>query len=164
VRDRDRWARRLDPVIRKICNLLLQLLPVVFSIEKLMCVSIARIWSCTVLPAQCLLSTLYTVEDVLSLLGQDPLTGEGVAPTRRAVASVRTVAAHASALLQQSIITPYPRTRRGESTVRRLPVHSAQCRAALETGGLTVVSAHLPSVSVGRPCSDLRTRSPPTRL
>jgi hypothetical protein len=38
-------------------------------IEKLMCVSTARIWSCASLPAQCLLSVLRTVEDVLSLLG-----------------------------------------------------------------------------------------------
>jgi hypothetical protein len=36
-------------------------------------------------------------------------------------------------------------------------------RAALETGGLTVVSAYLPSVSVGRPCPVLGKRSPPTR-
>jgi hypothetical protein len=91
-----------------------------------MCVSTARIWSCAALPAQCLLSTLRTVEDVLSLLGQDPLTGEGAALTRRAVASARTVAVHASALLQQAIITPYPRTWRSELTVRRLPVRSAQ--------------------------------------
>jgi hypothetical protein len=54
------------------------------------------------------------VENVLSLLGQDPLTGEGDALTRCAVASARTMAAHASALLQQTIITPYPRARRSE--------------------------------------------------
>jgi hypothetical protein len=41
-----------------------------------------------------------TVEDVLSLLlGQYPLTSEGAALIRRAVASAHTVAAHASALL-----------------------------------------------------------------
>jgi hypothetical protein len=94
-----------------------------------MCVSIARIRLCAALPAQCLLSTLRTVEDVMSLLGQDPLTGEGAALTRCAVASARTVAAHASALLQQTIITPYPcypRARRSELIVRRLPVRSAQ--------------------------------------
>jgi hypothetical protein len=71
-----------------------------------MCVSTARIWSCAALPAQYLLSVLRTVEDVLSLLGLYPLTGEGAALTRRAVASAHTVAAHASALLQQTIITP----------------------------------------------------------
>jgi hypothetical protein len=47
----------------------LQLLIVVFTVRKLMCVSIASIWSCAALPAQCLLSVLRTVEDVLSLLG-----------------------------------------------------------------------------------------------
>jgi hypothetical protein len=40
-----------------------------------------------------------TVENVLSLLGQYPLTGEGAALTRRAVASAHTVAAHTSTLL-----------------------------------------------------------------
>jgi hypothetical protein len=42
---------------------------------------------------------------VLSLLGQYPLTGEEAALTRRTVASAHTVAAHASAHLQQAIIT-----------------------------------------------------------
>jgi hypothetical protein len=41
-----------------------------------------------------------TMEDVLSLLDQYPLTGEGAALTRHAVASAHTVAAHASALQQ----------------------------------------------------------------
>jgi hypothetical protein len=90
-----------------------------------MCVSTAKIWSCATLPAQCLLSTLRTVEDVLSLLGQDPLTREGAALTRRAIASARPMAAHTSALLQQTIITPYPHAQRSELTVRRLPVRSA---------------------------------------
>jgi hypothetical protein len=49
--------------------------------------------------------SIRTVEDVLSLLGQYPLTGEGAALTRRAIASARPVAAHAPALLQQTIIT-----------------------------------------------------------
>jgi hypothetical protein len=40
-----------------------------------------------------------TVEDMLSLLGQYPLTGEGATLTCRAVASAHTVAAHASTLL-----------------------------------------------------------------
>jgi hypothetical protein len=48
------------------------------------------------------------------------------------------------------------------------PLARAQCavmrRAALETGGLTMVSAYLPSVSVGKPCRVLGTRSPPTRI
>jgi hypothetical protein len=47
-----------------------------------------------------------TVEIVLSLLGQYRLIGEGAALTRRAVASAHTVAAHASAHLQQTIMTP----------------------------------------------------------
>jgi hypothetical protein len=50
-------------------DLHLQLLSVVLSIEELICVSTARIWSCAALPARCLLSVLRTVEDVLSLLG-----------------------------------------------------------------------------------------------
>jgi hypothetical protein len=45
------------------------------------------------------------VEAVLPLLGQDPLTDEGAALTRRTGASAHTVAAHASAHLQQAIIT-----------------------------------------------------------
>jgi hypothetical protein len=58
----------------------------------------ARVWSCAALSAQCLLSVTCTVEDVLSLLGRFPLTGEGAMLTRRAIASALTVAAHASAL------------------------------------------------------------------
>jgi hypothetical protein len=54
------------------------------------------------------------------------LIDEGVALTSRAVASAHTVAAHASALLQQTIFTPCPHAQRSELTVRRLPVHSAQ--------------------------------------
>jgi hypothetical protein len=87
-----------------------------------MCVSTAWIWSCAALPAQCLLSMLHTVEDVLSLLGQYSLT----ALTRRAVASAHTVATHASALLQQTIIPPCSRAQRCELTVHRLPAHNAQ--------------------------------------
>jgi hypothetical protein len=62
------------------------------SIEKLMCVSTARVWSCDALPAQYLLSVTCTVEDVLSLLGQFLLTGEGAMLTCCAVASAHTVA------------------------------------------------------------------------
>jgi hypothetical protein len=69
-----------------------------------MCVSRARIWPCAILPAQRLLSVLPN-SGVLALLGQGPLTGEEAALTRRAVASVRAVAAHASAHLLQPIIT-----------------------------------------------------------
>jgi hypothetical protein len=91
-----------------------------------MCVSTARIWSCAALPAQYLLSVLHTVEVVLSLLGQYPLTGKAATLSRRAVASAHTVTVHASALLQQTIITPCSRTRRCELTARLLPVHSPQ--------------------------------------
>jgi hypothetical protein len=69
MRDPDRWARRLEHVIQEIWRSSLQLLHVVLSIEKLMCVSAARVWSCTALPVQCLLPLLRTVEDMLSLLG-----------------------------------------------------------------------------------------------
>jgi hypothetical protein len=63
-----------------------------------------------------------TVEAVLPLVGQDPLTDEGAALTRRTVASVHTVAAHASAHLQQAIIA---HARRRDVTTRRLPAHRA---------------------------------------
>jgi hypothetical protein len=52
-----------------------------------MCISSTRVWSCVVSPAQRLLSVTCTVEDVLSLLGQFLLTGEGAMLTCRAVAS-----------------------------------------------------------------------------
>jgi hypothetical protein len=52
------------------------------------------------------------------------------------------------------IITPCSRARRRELTVR----------VALETDGLTVVSAHLSNVAVDRPCPVLGARSPPTRI
>jgi hypothetical protein len=82
--------------------------------------------------------------------------------TRRAVASARTVAAHASALLQQTIIT------HARGAVIELYAACVQYtvirRAALETGGLTVVSAHLPSVSVAGHTFDLDAPSPPTRI
>jgi hypothetical protein len=84
------------------------------------------IWSCAALPAQHLLSALRTVEVVLSLLGQYPLTGEEAALTRRAVASAHTVIVHASALLQQTIITPCSRVWHRELTARLLPMYSAQ--------------------------------------
>jgi hypothetical protein len=91
-----------------------------------MCVSTATIWSCAALPAQCLLSVLRIVEDVLSLLGQYPLTREGAALTRRAAASERPVAAHVSALLQQTIITPCSCAQRCDVTTRRAPARRAQ--------------------------------------
>jgi hypothetical protein len=84
-------------------------------------------------------------EVVLPLFGEN-LSGEGAALTRCAVASACTVEAHASALLLQAIITP------ARGAVMGLYAACAQYtvtrRAALETGGLTVVSAYLPRVSV----------------
>jgi hypothetical protein len=91
-----------------------------------MCVSATWAWPCAALPAQCLLSVSRTVEDVLSLLGQCPLICEGATLTYRAVASVLTVAVHASALLQQSIITLCSCTRRCDVTTRRSPARRAQ--------------------------------------
>jgi hypothetical protein len=91
-----------------------------------MCVSIARVWSCAALPAQCLLSVTCTVEDVLSLLGRFALTGDGAMLTRYTVASAHTVAVHASALVQRTIITPGSRVRPGDVTTRRQPAHRAQ--------------------------------------
>jgi hypothetical protein len=84
-------------------------------------------------------------EAVLPLLGRN-LSGEGATLTCRAVASVRTVAAHALAHLLQANIT------HARGTVTGLYAACAQYtvtrRAALETSGLTVVSAYLPRVSV----------------
>jgi hypothetical protein len=121
-----------------------------------MYVSTARMWSCATLPAQCLLSVLRIVEDVPSLLGV------GAALTCRVVASARTVAAHASALLQQTIIT------NARGAVIGLYAACAQYtvirRAAVETGGLTMVSAHLPRVSVAGHTFNLGAPSPPTRI
>jgi hypothetical protein len=74
--------------------------------------------------AQCLLPVTCTVEDVLSLLGSFPLTGEGAMLTCRAVASAHTVAAHAAALLQQIIITLCSRARRYDVTTRRPPAYA----------------------------------------
>jgi hypothetical protein len=50
---------------------------------------------------------------------QFPLTGEGAMLTCRAVASARTVTAHAAALLQQIIITLCSSARRCDVTTRR---------------------------------------------
>jgi hypothetical protein len=58
------------------------------------------------------------MEDVLSLLSQILLTGEGAMLTRGAVASAHTVAVHAAALLQQIIITLYSCVRRCDVTTR----------------------------------------------
>jgi hypothetical protein len=88
-----------------------------------MCVYTARMWSCAALPAQYLLSALPTVKVVLSLLGQYPLTDEGAALTHHAVASAHTVAAHASARLQQAIII---HAGRRDVTTRRLSARRAQ--------------------------------------
>jgi hypothetical protein len=74
------------------------------------------------------------------------VSGEGAALTRCAVASACTVAALAKALLLQANVTPARDAAMGRYAT------CAQCtvprRAALEIGGLTVVSAYLPRVSV----------------
>jgi hypothetical protein len=92
-----------------------------------------------------MLSVLPNSEAVMPLLGEN-LSGKGAALTRRAVASARTVAAHASAHPLQAIIT------HARGAVTGLYATCAQYtvirRAALETGGFTVVSAYLPRVSV----------------
>jgi hypothetical protein len=83
-------------------------------------------------------------EAVLPLLGGN-LSGEGAALTRCSVATACTVAAHASALLLQAIITH----ERGAVTglYAACAQYAVTRRAALETDGLTVVSAYLPRVS-----------------
>jgi hypothetical protein len=101
-------------------------------------------------------------EAVLPLLGQNLLSGEGTVLTHRAVASARTVAVHASARLLQAIIT------HARSTVTGLYAACAQYmvirHAVLETCGLTVVSPHLPRVSVAGHTFDLGAPSPPTHI
>jgi hypothetical protein len=89
-----------------------------------MCISSTRVWSCAVSPAQYLLSVTCTMEVVLSLLDQFPLTGEGAVLTCRAIASAHTIAAHAAALLQQIIITLCSRVRRCDVTTRRPPLYA----------------------------------------
>jgi hypothetical protein len=82
---------------------------------------------------------------VLPLFGEN-LSGEGVALTSCVVASARTVAAHALGLLLQAIIMHA----RGAVTglYAACTQYTVIRRAALETGGLIVVSAYLPRVSV----------------
>jgi hypothetical protein len=82
----------------------LQLPVVAFTVGKIVCVSTTWIWSCAVLQAQRPLSVLLNSGAMLPLLGVT-LTGVGAVLTRRAIASARTVAAHASALLLQATIT-----------------------------------------------------------
>jgi hypothetical protein len=112
-------VQTLEPLTPRYRNLPLQLLPIVLSIEKLMCVSTTRVWSCVTLPAQCLLSAACTVEDMLSLLDQFPLIGEWAMLTCCTVASAHTVAAYAADLLQQIIITLCSCARRCYVTIRR---------------------------------------------
>jgi hypothetical protein len=63
--------------------------------------SSSRIRPCVAMPEQCLLSALLNSEAVLSLLGWNLPPGDGTMLTR----GVRTVTAHAVALLSQAIIT-----------------------------------------------------------
>jgi hypothetical protein len=57
---------------------------------------------------------------------QFPLTGKGAMLTCCAVASVRTIAAHAVALLQQIIITLRSRARRCDVTTRCPPAYAVR--------------------------------------
>jgi hypothetical protein len=82
---------------------------------------------------------------MLPLLGEN-LSVEGAALTHCVVASVCTVAAHALALLLQAIITPTRGAVTGLYTA--CAQYTVTRCATLETGGLTVVSAYLPRVSV----------------
>jgi hypothetical protein len=87
-------------------------------------------------------------EAVLPLLGQN-LSGEGAALTRRAVASARTVVAHASTLLLQAIITHALWRRDG--TVRRLrTVYGDMTRRLGNRRAYRGISSPAPCVS-GRP-------------
>jgi hypothetical protein len=98
------------------------------------------------------------------MLGQFPLTCEGAMLTCRTVATAHTVAAHAAALLQQIIITLCLCARRCDYTPPARARSVVMRRAASVTDGLTVVSAYLPNVSVGSPCSVLGTRTPHPRI
>jgi hypothetical protein len=101
-------------------------------------------------------------EAVLPLLRQNLLSGEGAVLTHHAVASARTVAVLASARLLQATTT------HARGAVTGLYAACAQYtvtrRATLETGGLTVVLAYLPRVSVAGHTFDLGAPSPPTRI
>jgi hypothetical protein len=127
-----------------------------------MCVSTARIWSCIALLAQCLLSVLRAVEDVLSLLGQYPLTGEGAVLTRHAVASVYTVGAHAFALLQQTIITRCSRARCCELTVCRLPAHMRSDATSCVGNRRAYRGVSIPAQCVNRQAMPCLGRAQPT--
>jgi hypothetical protein len=89
---------------------------------------------------------------VVPPLLSENLSGEGAALTRHAVASAHTVVAHASALLLQAIIT---HACGAVTAVRCLRTVMVIRRAALETGGLTAMSAYLPRVSVVGPTTAL---------
>jgi hypothetical protein len=77
-----------------------------------------------------------------SLLGWDLLSGDGRALSR----CTRTVTEHALARPLQAIITHVRSAATGLHAARALC--TVIRRAALETGGLTVVSAYLPRASV----------------
>jgi hypothetical protein len=66
-----------------------------------MCISTIRIWPCVAIPEQCVLSVLPNSEAVLSVLGWYLSPGDGTALTH----GVRTVTAHAVAILLPAIIT-----------------------------------------------------------
>jgi hypothetical protein len=116
----------LELLMPRYRDLPLQLLHVVLTIEKLMCISTTRVWSCAALPAQCLLSVTCTVEGALSLLGLFPLTGKGAMLTHCAISPAYIVAAHTADLLQQIIITLCSCAQRCDVTIRRLPAPAAR--------------------------------------
>jgi hypothetical protein len=91
-----------------------------------------------------------------------PLLCQNLLCTRLAVASARTVAVKALARLLQAIIMHA----RGAATglYAACAQYTVTRRATLEIGGLTVVSAYLPRVSVASHTFDLGAPSPPTRI
>jgi hypothetical protein len=142
--------QQVDPANRSLFyerygDLHLQLLSVVFSIEKLMCVSIAWIWPCVAL------SCIVTAVSVTLQWSCD--TTVGWEPVRRRSSADplrRCLRVHFGNARLGSPVMGHHHAVRG--AVMGLYTTCAQYtvtrRATSETGGLTVVSAYLPRVLV----------------
>jgi hypothetical protein len=142
--------QQVDPANRSLFyerygDLHLQLLSVVFSIEKLMCISTARIWPCAVL--SCIVTAISVTQQwsCVTTVGWEPVSRRSSADPLR-----RCLRVHCGSARLGSPITGHHHAVRG--AVMGLYAACAQYmvtrRAALETGGFTLVSAYLPRVSV----------------
>jgi hypothetical protein len=120
---------------------LLELLSVVLSAEKLMCVSTARIWPCTALSC--------TVSGASVTQQQSRAVTVGTGPSVRGRDGVVPWRAHCYSARLGSPITGHHHTRSAVTGLHTVRVLCAVIRrAVLETDGLTVVSAYLPRVPV----------------